>query len=100
MDNVFTQAGSWFGLLGSVGLSLVAFLANKYVIPWLRVGKRQQYAEYIATIADDITDDLRLKYPDKSWLEHLDEAIDQLIAICDIESEIAKRAINAAAARK
>lgn len=91
---------SWLGLLGSVGLMLAGHLANKYVIPFLQVGKRKHYAEYIAALADDITDDLKGKYPETEWLKHLDEAIDTLIAVCGISSEIASRAINAAASRK
>jgi len=96
----FVMAGSWIGVLGSVGLTVLAFLAQKYVVPFLQVGHRQKYAEYIADIADEITDEMRLKYPDKEWLQHLDEAVDQLIQICGISSDVARRAINAAASRK
>jgi hypothetical protein len=92
--------GSWLGLLGSVGLLLVGHVAKKYIIPFLSVGNRKQYATYIATIADEVTDDLRSKYPDKEWLQHLDEAIDALISICGISEDIARRAINASVARK
>ena len=100
MEAVLSQAGSWAGLLGSVALVLATYVANKYVIPFLKVGKRQHYAQFIATIADEVTDDLRNKYPNKLWLKHLDEAIDRLITICDVSPEIARRAISAAAARK
>ncbi len=100
MESILSQAGSLAGLLGSVALVLATYVANKYVIPFLKVGKRQYYAQFIATIADEVTDDLRNKYPDKQWLKHLDEAVDSLIAICGIPAEIAKRAISAAAARK
>lgn len=47
----------------------------------------------------EITDDLKMKYPEKEWLKHLDEAVDSLISICNISSEIANRAINASASR-
>lgn len=94
------NGSSWLGLLGSVGLMLAGHLANKYVIPFLQVGKRKHYAEYIAVLADDITDDLKGKYPEREWLKHLDEAIDTLIAVCGISTEIASRAISAAASRK
>ena len=100
MEAMFSQAGSWLGMLGTLGLTLATYLANRYVIPFLNVGKRYKYAGYIATIADDLTDELRLKYPEKSWLAHLDEAIDGLVAICGVSSEIARRAIRASAARK
>lgn len=100
MDFGFIQAGSLLGLVSSVGLALATYLANKYVIPFLAVGRRQRYAEHIATIADELTDELRTKYPERSWLEHLDEVIDRLIDICNIRPEIARRALRAAAARK
>ncbi|MFQ6008155.1 MAG: hypothetical protein ACE5K8_04310 [Candidatus Zixiibacteriota bacterium] len=100
MESILSQAGSWGGLLGSLALVLASYLANRYVIPFLQVGKRQHYAQFVATIADEVTDDLRTKYPNKQWLKHLDEAVDRLIEICGVSREIARRAINAAAARK
>ncbi|HKK21959.1 MAG TPA: hypothetical protein VJ983_10840 [candidate division Zixibacteria bacterium] len=100
MEAFSLDPGSWLGLLGSVGLLLVGHVAKKYIIPFLSVGNRKQYATYIATIADEVTDDLRSKYPDKEWLQHLDEAIDALISICGISEDIARRAINASVARK
>jgi len=100
MDTLFSQAGSWSGLLGSIGLILATYMANRYVIPFLKVGKRQKFAGYIAAIADELTDELRHKYPDRKWLTHLDEAVDSLVAICGISTEIARRAVKASAARK
>ncbi|MFQ5453787.1 MAG: hypothetical protein ACE5D6_06335 [Candidatus Zixiibacteriota bacterium] len=100
MDLSIFNPGSWLGILGSVGLLLASHLAKKYVIPFLQIGKRQQYAQFIATIADEITNDLKRKYPEKVWLKHLDEAVDSLIAICNISPEIARRAINASIYRK
>ncbi|PWB69059.1 hypothetical protein C3F09_10665 [candidate division GN15 bacterium] len=100
MDSISIQGNSWLGLLGSVGLLLASYLAKRYVIPFLQVGKRQQYAQYIAVIADEVIDELRLKYPDRQWLTHLDEAIKTLAEICGISADIAERAIRASAARK
>jgi len=100
MNAIFSSTGSWLGLLGSVGLLLAGHIAKKYVIPFLKIGKRQHYAQYIAIIADEITDDLINKYPQKSWLKHLDEAVDTLITICGIGTDIARRAINASVTRK
>jgi len=94
------DTSSWLGLLGSIGLTLAAYLANRYVIPFLKVGKRQKYARFIAVIADELTDELRVKYPDRQWLQHLDEAVDRLAEICGVSNEIALRAVRAAAARK
>ncbi len=100
MDSIFGNPGSFLSVLGSMALLAAGWLANKYVIPFLQVGKRQRYAQFVAIIADEITDDLKNKYPDKEWLDYLDEAIDQLIAICGVSPEVARRAIKAAAARK
>ena len=100
MESLFSNSGSLFNLLGSIGIIVAGHLANKYILPFLKIGKRRQYAEYIAVIASEVTDDLRQKYPDKSWLKHLDEAVDSLIAICDVSPAVARRAVNAAAGRK
>ncbi len=100
MENLLSQPLSWLGVLGSVGLLLAGHVAKKYIIPFLSAGSRQQYARYIAMIADEVTDDLKRKYPEKEWLRHLDEAIDTLISICEISPEVARRAINASVARK
>ena len=79
---------------------LLTYLAKQYLIPFLQIGRRQKYAQYIAVIADDIIDELRLKYPDRTWLEHLDDAITTLVTVCGITPDIAERAINASAVRK
>lgn len=100
MDSIAISGSSWLGLLGSLGLMLASYLAKRYVIPFLQVGKRQQFAQYITVIADEVLDELRLKYPDRQWLTHLDEAIRKLAEICGIASDIAERAIRASAARK
>ena len=100
MDSIAISGSSWLGLLGSLGLMLASYLAKRYVIPFLQVGKRQQFAQYITVIADEVLDELRLKYPDRQWLTHLDEAIRKLAEICGIAPDIAERAIRASAARK
>ncbi len=100
MDSFFSQGTSWLGLLSSVGMILVGHVANKYVIPFLKIGKRKQYAQYIATIADEITDDLKNKFPKKEWLKHLDSAVDTLISISGVSPQVARRAISASASRK
>lgn len=100
MDSLFLQPQSWLGIVGSVGLVLVGHVVRKYVVPFLAAGKRQRQAQFIAMIADELTDELRKKYPDKRWLQRLDEAVDILVAICNVGPEIARRAINASAARK
>lgn len=87
------------GIWAVVGL-LITYLAKKYLVPFLQVEKRRRYAVWIAAIADEITDDLRLQFPGEKWIERLDEAVDQIMEICGIEKDIAQRAIRAAAARK
>ena len=99
MESLFSEPTSWLGFLGSAALLLAAGVTKKYVIPFLRVGKRQKYARYIAMIADELTDDLRNTYPDKEWVQHLDEVVDRLAAICGVSPEIARRAINASVGR-
>lgn len=100
MDSFFSGGTSWLGLLGSAGMLLFGHVANKYIIPFLKIGKRKHYAQYISTIADEITDDLRTKHPQKEWLKHLDSAVDMLISICEISPQIARRAISASVNRK
>ena len=100
MEAFIGNPTSLIGLLGTVGLTLIGYLANRYVIPFLKVGKRQKYALYIAAIADELTDELRATYPEREWLGHLDEAVDSLISICGVTPDIARRAVKASAARK
>lgn len=99
MEAFLFQPTSWLGILGSLAVILAGHIATKYVIPFLSVGKRQRYAELIAMLADEITDELKSKY-DEDWTEYLDQAVDKLISILGIEPDVARRAINAAAARK
>lgn len=84
----------------TVGLALAGFLAQRFVIPFLRIGKRERYAKFVATIAAEVIDDLRVKHPEKKWLEHLDEAVQMVAEICGVSPDIARRAINAASARQ
>lgn len=99
MDFLGLQSGSAFGILGSIGLLVGGWFTRKHVLPFLKVGKREKYARWIATIADDLTNELRAKYPDRKWINHLDEVVDRLIEMCGISSEIAWRAVRAASAR-
>ena len=100
MESLFSQPTSWLGLLSSAGMILFGHVANKYIIPYLKIGKRKQYAQYVATIADEITDDLKNKHPQKEWLKHLDASVDMLISICEISPQVARRAISASLSRK
>jgi len=100
MDGLLSEPTSWLGLLSSIALIAAGHVVNRYVIPFLKVGKRQKYATYIANIADEITDDLKAAHPDNDWLKYVDDAVDKLKLICGIDDIVARRAINAAVARQ
>lgn len=100
MFDLLTSLADSTGVIGSILLLLVSYVGKKYLIPFLLVAKRKQYASYIAVIADEVTDDLRARYPNNEWLQRLDAAVDRLMEICDIKREIAKRATHAAVGRK
>lgn len=96
-------AGNLFNLVGGMGaifMALVAWFTKKYLLPFLEVGRRRQYARYIATIADEVTDDLVRRYPNEQWAKYFDEAVDKIISICGIDTEVAQRAVSAAMSRK
>lgn len=95
-DNLLSLAGGVWAVIGMV----VAYVARRHLLPLLRVERKRRYARWIAAIADDLTDDLRMRYPDRRWVEELDKAVDKIIEICGIDTEVAQRAIRAAAARQ
>lgn len=95
-DHIVTLAGGLWTLVGIAA----TYAAKKYLIPWLTVDRHRKYAAWIASIADEITDELVQKFPEKKWLAELDKAVDRLITICGIDRAIAERAIRAAAVRK
>jgi hypothetical protein len=100
MDASFFQPGTVLSSLGSLGLLVAGWFTRKYVLPFLEIGKRRQYASWIATMADDLIDELRSRHPEKKWLDRLDEVVDRLVEICDISVDVAWRAVRAAASRK
>jgi len=99
-ESIFTSVVGWTGMVGSVILLLVGHLCKKYLIPYLQIAKHREYARWIAAIADEVTDDLRARYPENEWLVHLDEAVDKIIEVCQISEEIARRSARAAVSRK
>jgi len=88
------------GGVGTLVMVIATWAAKKYLIPFLNVESRRRYAAYIAAIADEITDELRLKYPNKPWVAYLDEAVDKIIKVCNISPETARRAVTASLSRK
>ncbi len=99
MEFLFGDSGSLAGLVGSVAVMFAGYVANKYIIPFLKVGKRERYASLITTLADEITDELCEKYPEKQWVNYLDQAVNKLRDLCGISDEIARRAMKAAFTR-
>ncbi len=100
MEEIFNQPTSIIAIIISLVSLALAQLVRKYIVPYLKIGNRKIYAQYILLMADEVTDDLRKKYPEKSWLKHLDEAVDSLMEICKVSKNVASRAVRAATVRK
>lgn len=100
IESILTNIVGLTGMVGTVLMALVGYLGKRYLVPYLLFAKRRAYAEWIAIIADEVTDDLKQRYPTNSWLGHLDDAVDKLMDLCDIDKVVARRAVNAAAGRK
>ncbi len=100
LGSLLTNAVAWTGAVGSIILLLVGYFARKYLVPFLQVARHREYARWIAAIADEVTDDLRARYPENEWLQHLDEAVDKIIEVCQISGEVARRSARAAISRK
>jgi hypothetical protein len=96
MENVITIENGFIGAL----FALIVWAAKQYLVPYLMAGKRLRYAEWIARLADDITDDLIKKHPGNDWISFANDAVDKLMDICGIEKEVADRAVNASIERK
>lgn len=78
----------------------VGWATKKWLLPLLNTEARKKLAEYILVIADEVTDQLVAKYPEKEIWRYLDRAVDKIMKVCGIKEETAKRAIEAAMARK
>ena len=100
MDLIANHLPTILEIFSGIFISFMLWFAKRYVAPYLKVEKRHRYAEYIAIIADDITDDLVRNYPDKEWAKRLDEAVDKIMVVCGVDDEIARRAASAAFSRK
>lgn len=84
-------------------LFIISWAAKKWMIPFLNTGLKKKMAEYILLMADEITDELVAKYPDKQVWLYVDQAVDKLMNIVGLkkkQKEAAKRAIEASLARK
>jgi hypothetical protein len=96
INNIVNLAGG----VGAILMTFLIWMVKKYLVPFLEIERHRRYARFIAVIADEVTDDLVRKYPDKNWIKYLDDAVDRVIEICDINREIARRAVSAAMMRK
>ncbi len=83
-------------------LLILGYLAGRYLKPWVHSSQqRLARAQEIALIADKITDEMLLLFPQQKWDNWLDKAVDKLIKACDLkDADIAKREIAAQIAKK
>jgi hypothetical protein len=104
MDSIvnwfFSHAFTLLGGFWSVLLTVAIWWARRELKPYLKTEERRRKAMWIAQLADEITDELKARYPESKWLERLDEAVDKLIEAAGIAPEVASRAVHAAAGRK
>ena len=89
--------GTTFGMLVTL---VVGWAAAKWLIPLLKTEFQKKLAEYILVIADEVTDWLVAKYPEKDIYRYLDAAVDKIMEVCGVKREVAERAAMAAMARK
>ncbi|MFH1688575.1 MAG: hypothetical protein ABIE70_13780 [bacterium] len=99
MIEVLTASDNWLSTVMVLVVALLGLVVRRYVLPLLKVERQRRYARWVATIADEVTDDLRERYPESEWLKYLDEAVDALVEVCRVDQTIARRAIHAALAR-
>src|SRR3972149_152811 len=93
-------ANSLFPSLGSIGIVVLGWLAQKYLAPYLSTEKRRKMAGHILLIADDVTSSLLLKYPNSGWASWIDQAVEEIMEITGVSRDVALRAAKAALVRK
>ncbi len=104
-STVLSGLGSWVSqntleALGAILLMLLGWIIKKYLIPFLNTELRKRMAEYVLLIADEVTDQLVVKYPKNELIKWLNQAVDKIIEITGTSREVATRAAQAALARK
>lgn len=98
-SSIFSGPAEW--AVGGLIIILITWVTKKYLIPFLDTEVKKKMAEYILLIADEVTDQLVEKYPDKDVLKYLDRTVDKIMEICDVKKrEVAIRAAEASFARK
>lgn len=93
-------SGSLFPSLGSIGILVLGWLAQKYLVPYLSTEKRKKMAEHILLIADEVTGSLLLKYPNSGWASWIDQAVEEIMEITGVSRDVALRAAKAALVRR
>lgn len=83
-------------------LLILGYLAGRYLKPWVHESsERLARAQEIALIADRITDEMLVMYPDQPWVDWIDKAVDKLIKACDLQdADLARREIMSQIAKK
>ena len=74
---------------------IIGYIAGRYLKPWVhKSDNRLEKAQEIAFIADRITDEMLLMFPNARWDDWLDKAVDKLISACDLkDADTARREI-------
>lgn len=85
-----------FGIAGGI-IGLLGFILYKFAFPqfkkWIQIGVRSRYAKLLSHLADEITDDLVIRYPASKWINFIDEAVDELLKTMGWEDLSQKRMI-------
>lgn len=88
------------GTIVALLLFFIGWATKKWLLPVLSTAARKKVAEYVLVIADEVTDWLVAKYPDKDFYEYLDKAVDKIMEVCGVSKPVAERAAAAALGRK
>lgn len=95
----FVSSSLW-PTLGSIGILVLGWLTQKYLVPYLSTEKKKKMAEHILLIADEVTGSLLLKYPNSGWASWIDQAVEEIMEITGVDRDVALRAAKAALVRK
>lgn len=97
-SSIFTGPVEWG--IGGLIMILVTWMVKKHLLPFLDTEVKKKMAEYVLLIADEVTDQLVAKYPDKKVWGYLDRAVDKIMEVCGVKKEAATRAAEASFGRK
>jgi hypothetical protein len=86
--------------VGSLLMIYLAYIVKKELVPLLKAKRNREIARHVLTIADDVTDYFRSKFPTAHWSVWLDRAVDRVIEITEVDREVAERVARASVTRK